>query len=141
MIEIRAFEARDIPAVLALWHESEGLGVGPGDTREGVTRYLERNPGCSWVAADGATIAGAILGGHDGRRGHLYRLAIAAAYRRRGLASELVEKSLAALRAAGIERCLLSVLTENADATEFWTSIGARARPELQLLSFDLNSR
>jgi len=138
MIEFRTFELGDIPAVLALWRESEGLGVGPGDTVEGVTRYLERNPGCSWVAADGDAIAGVILAGHDGRRGHLYRLAIADAYRRRGLATALVEKSLAALGTAGIERCLLSVLTENPGAAEFWTSIGARKRSELQLLSFDI---
>jgi ribosomal protein S18 acetylase RimI-like enzyme len=138
LTEIRPFAPADIPAVLDLWRESEGLGVGPGDTVEGVTRHLERNPGCSWVAADGGRIAGAILCGHDGRRGHLYHLAIAPAYRRQGLASALVEKSLAALRGAGIERCLLSVLTDNAGATEFWTSIGARMRPELQLLSFDI---
>jgi len=131
-------ERADIPAVLELWRTSEGLGVGPGDTVEGVARLLERNPGCSWVASDGATIAGAVLCGHDGRRGHLYHLAIAAAYRRQGLASALVQKSLLALRAAGIERCLLSVLVQNEAATRFWTSIGARMRSELQTLSFDI---
>jgi len=135
---IRPFAPGDIPAVLDLWRATEGLGVGPGDTVEGVARLLERNPGCSWVAADGAAIAGAILCGHDGRRGHLYHLAIAAAYRRQGLASALVQKSLLALRTAGIERCLLSVLAENEAATRFWTSIGARMRSELQMLSFDI---
>ncbi|HET9950321.1 MAG TPA: GNAT family N-acetyltransferase [Candidatus Eisenbacteria bacterium] len=138
MSTIRPFERGDIPAVLDLWRETEGLGVGPGDTIEGVARLLERNPGCSWVASDGAAIAGAILCGHDGRRGHLYHLAIAAAHRRQGLASALVQKSLLALHAAGIERCLLSVLAENEAATRFWTSIGARMRSELRMLSFDI---
>jgi N-acetylglutamate synthase len=138
MTVIRPFAQSDIPAVLDLWRESEGLGIGPGDTVEGVTRHLERNPGLSWVAADGTMVAGAILCGQDGRRGHLYHLAIAPAYRRQGLASALVQKSLMALRAVGIERCLLTVLTDNEGATKFWTSIGARMRRELQLLSFDI---
>ena len=138
MTTIRPLERDDVPAVLELWRATEGLGVGPGDTVEGVTRLLERNPGCSWVAADGAAIAGAILCGHDGRRGHLYHLAIAATHRRQGLASALVQKSLLALRTAGIERCLLSVLVENEAAARFWTSIGARMRPELRTLSFDI---
>ena len=138
MTTIRPFERDDIPAVLELWRSTEGLGVGPGDSVEGVARLLERNPGCSWVAADGAAIVGAILCGHDGRRGHLYHLAIAATHRRQGLASALVQKSLLALRAAGIERCLLSVIVDNEAATRFWTSIGARLRSELQMLSFDI---
>lgn len=138
MTTIRPLGRDDIPAVLELWRSTEGLGVGPGDSVEGVARLVERNPGCSWVATDGAAITGAILCGHDGRRGHLYHLAIAPTHRRQGLASALVQKSLLALRAAGIERCLLSVLVENDAATRFWTSIGARARPELQTLSFDI---
>jgi ribosomal protein S18 acetylase RimI-like enzyme len=135
---IRPFVAGDIPAVLDLWRATEGLGVGPGDTVEGVTRLLDRNPGFSWVAEEGGSVVGAILCGHDGRRGHLYHLAVAASHRRRALGSALVQKSLMALRAAGIERCLLSVLVANEAATRFWTSIGARLRPELQMLSFDI---
>ena len=138
MISIRAFEPRDIPAALELWRVTEGLGHGPGDTPEGVARFLTRNPGLSWVAADGDTIAGVVLCGDDGRRGQIYRLAVAATHRRQGIASALMERALAACRAAGLQRCLLSVLAGNEGVVKFYESLGARLRPDLSMMSFDL---
>lgn len=138
MIEYRPFSEADIPAVLALWRSTEGPGQGLGDTPEGVAFFLARNPGLSWVAVDGGTIAGAILCGHDGRRGQLYHLAVSAAHRRRGIAAALIERSLAGLKAAGLPRCLLTVLVGNDGAAAFYESLGARRRPELNVYSFDL---
>src|SRR5262245_47111487 len=123
MIAIRLFEPGDIPAALALWAASEGLGRGPGDNPAGVARFLARNPGLSWVAVDGDTLVGAVLGADDGRRGYVYHLAVAPDYRRQGLAKELMEKSLASLRAAGLGRCLITVLTGNEGAWEFYRSL------------------
>lgn len=141
---VRAFEQRDIPAVLDLWERSEGLGHGPGDSAADLARFLARNPGISPVAtADdgpGAAVVGAALCGHDGRRGFLYRLSVARERRRAGLATALVRHALAALRAEGIPRCMLFVLAENDGAAQFWESVGAAARVELRLRSIDLPS-
>lgn len=82
----------------------------------------------------------AALCGHDGRRGFLYRLAVAHEQRRSGLATALVEHALAALRAEGIPRCMLFVLADNDAAAGFWESVGAAPRGELRLRSIDLST-
>ena len=85
-------------------------------------------------------LRGAVLCGHDGRRGVLYRLAVATSHRRRGLGRALVERSLAALRAEGIPRCMLYVLAVDGGGLEFWWALWAVTRGELHLLSIDLDA-
>jgi len=63
----RVFEASDYEAARALWAASEGVGHGPGDSEEGVHRFLRRNPGLSFVAVRDGAVVGAVLGGRDGR--------------------------------------------------------------------------
>lgn len=133
-------EERDVAAALDLWAGTEGLGHGPGDSAAAVTRFLERNPGISSVAIENDVLVGVALCGHDGRRGFLYRLAVADAARRRGVGGALVERSLAALRAERIPRCMLFVLVENPGAARFWITMGARRRAELDLLTIDLDA-
>jgi ribosomal protein S18 acetylase RimI-like enzyme len=136
--EIRPLEPADIPAVRALWASCEGLGDGPGDSPEGLTRFLARNPGLSRIAfADGGTI-GAALCGHDGRRGFLYRVAVAPDQRRRGVAEGLVRSCLDGLRNEGIERSLMFVLTRNEGAQGFWKAMGGKRRGQLEIWSVDL---
>ena len=50
-----------------------GRRLTDADSKEGVETYLNRNPGLSLVARQEGQIVGAILGGHDGRRGYLHR--------------------------------------------------------------------
>ena len=135
---IRTLHASDIEAVRMLWAATEGLGVGPGDTTDGVARFLERNPGLSLVAEDSGEIVASILCGHDGRRGFIYRLAVTPEERRKGLAAELVRRSLSGLREAGIERCLLLVQVDNEGARQFWESMGGRLRSDLVGFSIDV---
>ena len=142
--EIRAFAPGDIEAAVRIWSATEGLGVGPGDSPEALTRFLERNPGLSLVAVDrrpGAEpgdLAAAILCGHDGRRGFIYRLAVARSHRRSGLAAALARRCFEGLAAAGMERCIILVQEDNVVAREFWRAIGARYRRDLVAFSRDL---
>lgn len=136
--QIRPFNAGDIEAVLRLWASCEGLGRGPGDTVDALSRFLERNPGLSLVAVDGRTTAAAVLCGHDARRGYIYHLAVAMQYRRRGLAFELVRRCLSGLKAAGIERCQVFVQSDNVVATKFWQAMGGKLRTDLHVLSIQL---
>jgi ribosomal protein S18 acetylase RimI-like enzyme len=136
---IRAFEERDVDAVRALWARTEGLGHGPGDDAPAIARFLARNPGVSAVAVDpDGTIVGAVLCGHDGRRGFVYRLAVAPERRRAGIARALMDHALAALAAERIPRCMLFVLADNDGGTGFWDAVGAHPREELRLRSIDL---
>jgi ribosomal protein S18 acetylase RimI-like enzyme len=119
--------ATDYDEAVALWRISPGVGLNESDERAPLTAYLARNPGLSQVARlGGAELVGAVLCGHDGRRGYLHHLAVAEAYRRRGLGRELVERALEALKAAGIGKCNIFVFDDNAAARDFWTKLEFR---------------
>jgi ribosomal protein S18 acetylase RimI-like enzyme len=120
----REFSLDDYDAGLQLWQRVEGLEVAEGDDREGVAQFLARNPGLSRVATDGPAIVGVVLCGHDGRRGHIYHLAVDPAYRRYGLGKRLVQECLDRLRRAGIVRAIILVADYNLGGAEFWKRAG-----------------
>lgn len=134
-ITIRYFSQEDYTKVFALWQVTEGMGLSKGDSEENIRRYLERNPGLSFVALDGDQIVGAVLCGHDGRRGLLHHLAVDKSYRRHGIGQLLAEKCQDALNAAGIEKCHLFVITENIEAQIFWEKIGWELRKDIVIMS------
>src|SRR5437867_2780234 len=80
-IQTREFAIGDYDAAVELWKKVEGVEIAEGDDREGVARFLARNPGLSRVAIDGSTIIGVAFCGHDGRRGYIYHLAVDPTYR------------------------------------------------------------
>lgn len=121
--------------VLALWHTSEGIGLSAADSPAAIARYLDRNPDLSFVAYDGETLVGAVLCGHDGRRGFIHHLAVAPSHRRVGVGRALVERCLSALHTAGIDKCHLFVFASNHHARAFWQATGWFERPELVLIS------
>jgi ribosomal protein S18 acetylase RimI-like enzyme len=122
---VRPMRIADYPQVKILWERSEGVGLGESDTLEGVAAFLLRNPGLSVVAESLAgEIVGAVLCGHDGRRGYLHHLAVAAAYRKRGIARRLVEQCFSSLARAKIPKCNIFVFREIAEAVAFWTHTG-----------------
>ena len=89
------------------------MGVSQADSRQAIEAYLNRNPGMSLIASVADTVIGAILCGHDGRRGYIHHLAIHPAYRRHGVARTLVERSLESLHRAGIDKCHIFVFNDN----------------------------
>ena len=118
---IRPMALRDYDAVVALWRQTPGICVrDDDDARPAIARYLRRNRGLSLVACRGRRIAGAVLVGHDGRRGTLNHLAVAPEERRRGIGRALVARALRALAAAGIGKCNIFVLGENRAGMRFW---------------------
>jgi putative acetyltransferase len=119
-ITTRIFEERDYDPVVQLWQEAEGVEVAEGDDRATLTAYLRRNPNLSRVAERGGRIIGAVLCGHDGRRGLIYHLAVAQAFRGQGIGRRLVEECVAGLRACGLKRVLILVARDNGDGHAFW---------------------
>ena len=117
---------QDYDQALALWQSTQGVGlhVDDCDSRDAVARYLARNKGLSLVAWDGTALVGAVLCGHDGRRGYLNHLAVAKTHRRQGLATALVGRCLAGLAGAGITKCNLFVYADNHAAIAFWRRLG-----------------
>jgi ribosomal protein S18 acetylase RimI-like enzyme len=132
-VRIAPMVAEDYDEVLALWRSAEGEGVDANeesDSREAIAKYLARNPGMSAVARDGDRLVGAILCGHDGRRGYLNHLVIASSHRRRGIGTALVAHCLAALKGEGIPRCNLFTYSANIRARRFWEALGWITPPD-----------
>lgn len=119
-IETREFLIEDYAAAVGLWKRAEGLEIAEGDDRKGVAQFLTRNSGLSRVATDGPTMVGIALCGHDGRRGHIYHLAIDPKYQGVGLGKRLVDECLAGLRRAGIQRAIILVAHDNPQGRGFW---------------------
>jgi ribosomal protein S18 acetylase RimI-like enzyme len=123
-IETREFLIDDYGAVVELWKRVAGLEIAEGDDREGVAQFLVRNSELSRVATDGSTMVGAALCGHDGRRGHIYHLAVDPTYRRRGLGKRLLDECLDGLRRVGVKRVIIMVADDNPRGREFWKRCG-----------------
>ena len=131
-IWIRLMEAEDYDEVFALWLATPGMGLNTtDDSREGIERYLRRNPSTSFVAELDGRIVGTVLAGHDGRRGFLHHTAVLPEFRNRGIASRLVEAALSALEREGIQKAALVVFGQNEGGNAFWEHAGFTARTDL----------
>jgi N-acetylglutamate synthase len=137
-IDTREFSISDYDAALQVWQRVEGVEIAEGDDREGVARFLVRNPGLSRVAIDGSAIVGVALCGHDGRRGHIYHLAVDPAYQRRGLGKRLLDECLDGLRSAGVPRAIILVADDNQRGAEFWKRCGWEAIPGAIAMGIDV---
>jgi ribosomal protein S18 acetylase RimI-like enzyme len=101
------------------------------DSREGIDKYLKRNPTTSFVAEDDGKIIGVIMAGHDGRRGFINHTAVLADYRKQGIAKKLVDNTMDALDKEGIKKVALVVFKHNEIGNGFWDNIGFTDREDL----------
>ena len=84
--EMREMRLEDYDELVVFWKGKEGVELNESDEREEMGRYLVRNEGLSLVVREEGRIVGAILCGHDGRRGYLHHLAVEVGYRGKGIA-------------------------------------------------------
>lgn len=137
---IREMKIEDYEQVYALWMTVKGFAMRSiDDSKEGVERFLKRNPHTSVVAQEDGRIVGAILCGHDGRRGCLYHVCVSSDYRRRGIGTEMVVFAMNALKKEKISKVSLIAFTENDIGNAFWNRIGWTKREDLNYYDFVLN--
>ena len=118
---LRSMTIDDYPSVTELWRRTEGIGLGDSDTREAIEAFLLRNPAMSVVAEEpSGKLAGAVLCGHDGRRGYLHHLAVSASHRNAGVAARLVAWCLERLVLARIPKCNVFLFEQNVTGAAFW---------------------
>jgi len=91
-ISISGFTIKEYDAIFSLWKSCDGIGLSAADSRENIRLFLDRNPGMSFEAYESGVIVGAVLSGHDGRRGYIYRLAVHPDYCRQGVGKMLAGK-------------------------------------------------
>ncbi len=137
---IRIMTMKDYNEVYALWKKIRGFGIRSiDDSREGVERFLKRNPTTSVVAVENDKIVGSILCGHDGRRGCFYHVCVDAEYRRQGIGKSMVVASMEALKEEHINKVCLIAFTRNDVGNAFWNTIGWTRRLDLNYYDFTLN--
>ena len=142
MVTVRSMQIEDYDQVYALWMTIHGFSIRTiDDSREGVERFLKRNPGISVVAEMDGRVVGAILCGHDGRRGCLYHVCVHEAYRMHGIGRAMVVHCMNALQQEGINKVSLIAFTKNDIGNAFWKQIGWTKREDLNYYDFVLNQK
>jgi len=130
----------DYDSVFNLWRNTPGMGLyTTDDSRESIERYLLRNPNTCFAAEVDAEIVGAILSGHDGRRGFIYHAAVAVNQRNSGIGGALVDAAMGALKNEGINKVGLTAYSNNEIGNRFWEKQGFTARTDLTYRDKEIN--
>ena len=147
-VTTRLVTIEDYDQIFALWNSTEQTkrALNPvDDSREGIARYLKRNPTTCFLAlskdgsGDAPEVIGVILTGHDGRRGIIHHLCVHPSFRRQGIARMLVQKAEEALKAEGINKIFGLVFKDNNPANAFWENQGYTLRTNLNYRNKSLN--
>ena len=121
-VSIRRGRPEDIGQVLELWARA-GASPTVTDTPEVLAQLLRSSQSILLLADVDGRLAGTVIGGWDGWRGNIYRLAVVPEYRRRGIASALVREVDAALAAMGARRITALVERDHPWAVGFWNAL------------------
>lgn len=140
MITCRVMTMEDYDGVYALWMTIQGFGIRSiDDSREGVEKFLKRNPTTSVVAVDGEKIVGSILCGHDGRRACFYHVCVAESYRKQGIGKRMAAFAEEALKKEGINKVGLQAFKTNERGNRFWRKLHWTERTDLNYYDYSLN--
>ena len=138
-MRIRTMTIADYEKVYALWMSCKNMGFNDiDDSKEGIARFLERNPNTSFVAIENDELLGIILGGHDGRRGYIYHMSVAENHRKKGIGSALVEKCLESFKNEKISKVALLVFKYNETGNTFWEKQGFILREDINYRNIGL---
>lgn len=138
---IKPMTIEDYDGLHALWMTIHGFGIRSiDDSREGVERFINRNPGTSVVAiGEDGTVVGGILCGHDGRRGCLYHVCVHENYRKHGIGKAMAVACMRALQEEQINKVSLIAFKSNELGNQFWKGAGWCFREDLNYYDFPLN--
>ncbi len=139
-IIVREMTMDDYEQVHKLWMSIQGFAIRSiDDSREGVERFLKRNPNLSVVAVQNGRIVGTILCGHDGRTGYFYHVCVAKDYRKHGVGHRMAHFAMRALQAEGINKVSLIAFKSNDLGNGFWRNVGWNERTDVNYYDFVLN--
>ncbi len=129
---IRTMKIEDYEKVYDLWIHTAGMGLNTtDDSREGIAKYLLRNPNTCFLAEENGKIAGVIMNGHDGRRGFIHHTTVKQEYRGQGIGKKLVDSASTALEAEGIHKVALVAFEKNVSGNIFREKVGFTVREDL----------
>jgi len=123
-VDVRSARRGDIGEVLALWRAARSAQAATLDDAESVTRLIEHDADALLVAECDGHLVGVLVAAWDGWRGNMYRLAVLAAFRRRGIATRLVQAGHERLLARGARRVTALVAHAEEEAVGLWRERG-----------------
>lgn len=131
-MNFRLMQISDYDSIYNLWINTPGMGLNSvDDSKEGIEKFLKRNPATCFVAEEDSKIVGVIMAGNDGRRGYIYHTAVLPEFRGKHIAKILVENAMSALEKEGITKVALVVFEKNQNGNGFWEKIGFTVRNDL----------
>lgn len=131
-MKIRVMNISDYEKVYALWMSCKNMGFNNlDDSKEGIEKFLKRNPDTSFVAVEDNAVVGIVLAGHDGRRGYVYHMSVAENYRKQGIGTQLMSHCEEALKREGINKTALLVFKRNEAGNSFWEKQGFTVREDV----------
>ena len=130
----RIIAISDHAQLIEFWRGLEGVSVGFSDEREPFSRYLQRNPNSNFLVEKSGRIIATALAAHDGRRGMLRHVAVAAEFRGQGIARALVEKCISTRALDGIQKSYIIVYSQNERGRKFWQNLGWESSDEFSLM-------
>lgn len=137
---IRTMTLKDYDKVYELWSGIKGFALRSlDDSREGVGKFLKRNPDTSVVAEENGRIIGTILSGHDGRSGSFYHVCVASDYRGKGVGHQMVSEALLKLKKEQISKVSLIAFCSNEIGNKFWQDLGFALREDINSYDCVLN--
>jgi len=121
-ITIRPCRRDECPAILDLWQAAGSL-PSVTDSLQALGLVLRRDDDLLLVAEYDSCIIGTVMGGWDGWRANIYRLAVLPQYRRQGIGRALVREIEERLRLKGASK--ISIMAEGNDelAKVFWNAL------------------
>jgi GNAT superfamily N-acetyltransferase len=131
-LEIRPYRQPEYAALLRLW-QAAGLDHRPRgrDSEQGLAAVSAAQPELFLVAVADGRLVGSIMGSHDGRKGWINRLAVDPAWRRRGVARQLVERLEGWFGRHGIGVIAALVDGDDAPSHPLFQALGYKRHPAI----------
>jgi len=139
-MNIREMTIEDYDDIIEMFKTTPGITLREADSRSSTQKYLERNPGLSFVAIVEGCVVGCVMSGHDGRRGYLQHLVVKPENRLQGIGKALFTACIDSLKQIGISKTHLFVFKSNTLASAFWESNGWVLRNEINMYSYNDSS-
>ena len=136
---IRPMKPSDYDEVYAMWQITTKRALSEADSREGIEKYIARNPEMSQVALMDGKIVGTVLAGHDGRRGFIHHMAVMPEYRRHGIGKEMSKIAISKIEEDGIDKTHIFCYQNNETGQSFWKTLGFVKRDDVFVYSLSKN--
>lgn len=128
----------DFSEIWSLWKDSAfGVSSFNRELKE-FTAILKLNPTSCFVVEENNKIVGSIFGSFNGRRAWINHLCIHPEFREMKYGSELLKRSVQALKERGATKIVLGVGKDNLEVAPFYEKNGFKIMDDAVLYQMDL---